>query len=144
MKRIAHISPLFAACMLVTATTEARDMDDQYAVFGVGADNCAAYIVALERGGIAERWYHHWLAGYLSAVNNAGAATFNILGDKDMGDILDWLEGYCTANPNTNYANAVADMVAILYPDRHNMAPDKQGGWNKFTEKPPAQGSPAR
>lgn len=144
MKWIAPVFPLFAAWMLVTAATEARDMDDQYAVFGVGADNCAAYIVALERGGIAERWYHHWLAGYLSAVNNAGAATFNILGDKDMGDILDWLEGYCAANPNTNYANAVADMVAILYPDRQNLAPDKQGGWNKFNEKSPAQGSPAR
>lgn len=143
MKWIAPVFPLFAAWMLVTAATEARDMDDQYAVFGVGADNCAAYIVSRERGGIAERWYHHWLAGYLSAVNNAGAATFNILGDKDMGDILDWLEGYCTANPNTNYANAVADMIAILYPDRQNLAPDKQGGWNKFTEKSPAQESPA-
>ncbi len=120
----------------------ARDMDEQYAVFGVGAENCAGYLVARDRGGAVERWYHHWLAGYLSAVNNAGASTYNILGDKSMADILDWLEGYCAANPNVNFANAVTDMVTILYEDRENMAPGKQGGWNKFTDQPAESPAP--
>ena len=102
MKWITRNSILFVAGMLAATATPARDMDDQYAVFGVGAEDCAAYLVARDRGGVAERWYHHWLAGYLSAVNNAGAATYNILGDKSMADILDWLEGYCAANPNIN------------------------------------------
>ena len=144
MKWITRNSMLFVAGMLAATATPARDMDDQYAVFGVGAEDCAAYLVARDRGGVAERWYHHWLAGYLSAVNNAGAATYNILGDKSMADILDWLEGYCAANPNINYSNAVADMVAILFPDRQNMAPNKQGGWNKFTDHTPGRDSPAR
>jgi len=116
-------------------TALARDMDEQYAVFGVGGDNCATYLVARDQASTAERWYHRWLNGYLTAVNNAGASTFNILGDKSMADMLDWLEGYCAANPNENFANAVADMVAILYEDRQNMAPGKTGGWNKFTEE---------
>ncbi len=115
----------------------ARDMDEQYAVFGVGTENCAGYLVARDRSGSVERWYHHWLAGYLSAVNNAGASTYNILGDSSMADILDWLEGYCAANPNVNFANAVADMITLLYENRQNMAPGKQGGWNKFTEQAP-------
>ncbi len=119
------------------ATALARDMDDQYAVFGVGGENCATFLVARDQAGTAERWYHRWLNGYLTAVNNAGASTFNILGDKSMTDMLDWLEGYCAANPNTNFANAVADMVGILYDDRQNMAPGKSGGWNKFTEEMP-------
>jgi hypothetical protein len=51
-----------------------------------------------------------------------------------MADILDWLEGYCAANPDFNFANAVADMVGILYPDRQNIAPGKQGGWNKLVD----------
>lgn len=118
-------------------TALARDMDDQYAVFGVGADNCATYLVARDQADTAERWYHRWLSGYLTAVNNAGASTFNILGKKSMADMLDWLEGYCAANPNANFANAVADMVAILYNDRQNMAPGKSGGWNKFTKEVP-------
>jgi hypothetical protein len=113
----------------------ARDMDDQYAVFGVGAENCAVYLVARDQRDVAERWYHHWLAGYLSAVNNAAVNTYNILGGKSMADILDWLEGYCAANPNINFSNAVADMVAILYADRQNIAPGKQGGWNKFIDQ---------
>ena len=113
----------------------ARDMDDQYAVFGVGAENCAVYLVARDQRDAAERWYHHWLAGYLSAVNNAAVNTYNILGGKSMADILDWLEGYCAANPNINFSNAVADMVAILYADRQNIAPGKRGGWNKFVDQ---------
>jgi hypothetical protein len=137
---------LFRSALLVLSSLSctnlslARDMDGQYAVFGVGGENCAAYLVARDRAGDIERWYHDWLAGYLSAVNNAGESTYNILGDKSLADILDWLEGYCAANPNSNFSNAVADLVGILYPDRHNIAPDKQGGWNKAVtpaENPP-------
>ncbi len=132
MTRITRLSVLFLITSLFATCAAARDMDDQYAVFGVGAENCAAYLVARERGGVAERWYHHWLAGFMSAVNNAAAATYNILGDKSMADILDWLEGYCAANPNVNFSNAVADLVSILYEERQNFAPGKEGGWNKF------------
>lgn len=130
-----HWIPLVLG-LLNAAPLSGRDMDGQYAVFGVGAENCAVYLVARERGDLSERWYHHWLSGYLTAVNNAAAGTYNILGQKSMADILDWLEGYCAANPNTNLSNAVADMVAILYEDRQNIAPGKKGGWNKFTEQP--------
>ncbi len=133
-------SAVFAVALSAAAMAPARDMDDQYAVFGVGGENCATYLVARDQAGSAERWYHHWLNGYLTAVNNAGASTYNILGDKSMADVLDWLEGYCAANPNVNFANAVAGMVAVLYEDRQNMAPGKQGGWQKFT---PPSNSPA-
>jgi hypothetical protein len=136
MKRTGIFMLLYCLCQL-PATTLARDMDEQYAVFGVGGENCATYLVARDQASTAERWYHRWLNGYLTAVNNAGASTFNILGEKSMADMLDWLEGYCAANPNENFANAVADMVAILYDDRQNMAPGKSGGWNKFTEEAP-------
>ena len=132
---------LFEGCAILLAgflcgsAALARDMDGQFAVFGIGGENCATYLVARDRAGEVERRYHHWLAGYLSAVNNAGASTYNILGAKSMADILDWLEGYCAVNPNTNFANAVADMVGILYADRHNIAPGKEGGWNKVVNQ---------
>ena len=142
MNRMSFFSLLLILGLSHATITVAKDMDGQYAVFGVGAENCAAYLVARDHGGAAERWYHHWLAGYLSAVNNAGASTYNILGSKSMSDILDWLEGYCAANPNTNFANATADMVAILYADRQNMAPGKTGGWDKVIEQPAAVPAP--
>lgn len=131
MKRIARLAVLTAA-LGVSLTANARDMDGQYAALGMGGENCAAYLVARDRGGSAERWYLDWLGGYLTAVNNAGASTYNILGTRSMADILDWLEGYCAASPNANFANAVADMVGILYPDRANLAPGKDSGWRKF------------
>jgi len=132
MKRMTCLRTLLLAASLLASAAQSRDMDDQYAVFGAGAENCAAYLVARDQGGVAERWYHHWLAGFMTAVNNAAAATYNILGDKSMADILDWLEGYCAANPNVNFSIAVADLVSSLYDERQNMAPGKEGGWNKF------------
>lgn len=134
MKRTA-VPAFLTLCLTFAGTGTARDMDGQYAVFGVGSDNCAAYLVARDRAGVAERWYHHWLQGYLTAVNNAGASTYNILGEKQLTDLLDWLEGYCAANPNRNFSNAVADMVTLLYADRSNIGPGKDRGWNKFTDQ---------
>ncbi len=95
--------------LFLALPTHARDVDDQFAVFGVGAENCATYLVARDRGGDTLRWYHDWLAGYLSAVNTAAANTYDNCGDKSMADILSWLEGYCAVNPNMNFTNAVAD-----------------------------------
>lgn len=133
---------LLLIALLTAGGSAARDVDDQYAVFGVGAENCATYLVARDRRGNAEHWYREWLSGYLSAVNNAGASTYNILGDKSPADILYWLEGYCAVNPNANFTNAVSDMVTILYEDRQNMAPGKKGGWNKFNDQPGSAGTP--
>ena len=74
---------LLLSCLALSAA--ARDMDDQFAVFGIGAENCAAYLVARDRGGQSERWYQDWLAGYLSAVNTAAASTYDIRGNSSMG-----------------------------------------------------------
>lgn len=137
MKWTVGLAACIVACLANPAAL-ARDMDEQYAVFGVGGENCATFLVARDQAGVAERWYHHWLNGYLTAVNNAGASTYNILGDKSMADILDWLEGYCAANPNLNFANAVAGMVTLLYSDRQNISPNKDGGWTKFTDPSPS------
>ncbi len=119
------------AFILVSSPLAAKDMDDQYAVYGVGAENCAAFLVARDQGGAANRWYFDWLGGYLSAVNTAASNTYNILGDKTLGDIVSWLEGYCATNPNMNFTNAVADLSTVLYEDRSNTSPHKSGGWKK-------------
>ncbi|MEE9422037.1 MAG: hypothetical protein V3V50_02670, partial [Gammaproteobacteria bacterium] len=44
-------------------------------------------------------------------------------------------EGYCAVNPNMNFTNAVADMTTVLYQERVNLAPGKEGGWNKFVSQ---------
>ena len=123
---------LLLTVFVFASASSAKDIDDQFAVFGVGAENCAAYLVARDRGGQTERWYHDWLAGYLSAVNTAAASTYDIRGGKSLADILNWLEGYCAVNPNMNFTNAVADMATVLFEERENLAPGKKGGWNKF------------
>ncbi len=131
------LKPFFQGLLLLllTAPGHARDVDEQFAVFGVGAENCATYLVARDRSNQSERWYHNWLAGYFSAVNNAAASTYDIRGGKSMDDILNWLEGYCAVNPNMNFTNAVADMTTVLYQERVNLAPGKEGGWNKFVSQ---------
>ncbi len=127
---------LFAGFCLASGAL-ARDIDGQYAVFGVGAEDCATYLVAGERSDGTRDWYRHWLLGYFSAVNNAAANTYNILGDKGLAYLLNCLEGYCAANPTTSFSTAVAEMVSLLYADRQNLAPGKKGGWQKFSDPAP-------
>lgn len=135
MTRI-RTSILLLALPLLADAAVARDIDGQFAVYGAGGENCAGYLVARDRGGPAVRWYVDWLSGYLSAVNNAGAGTYDILGGKRFEDILFWLDGYCSANPETNFTNAVADMTSLLNEDRANLAPDKDSNWGKFAQTP--------
>lgn len=127
-------SALFAVA--ICGPVRARDIDGQFAVYGAGSENCAAFLVARERGGSAERWFLDWLSGYLSAVNNAGAGTYSILGNRRFADILAWLDGYCSVNPDINFTNAAADMTSLLFDDRANLAPHKDENWTKFTQPP--------
>ncbi|MEE9494296.1 MAG: hypothetical protein V3W04_13080 [Gammaproteobacteria bacterium] len=122
--------------LIVTShSLQAKDIDEQFAVYGVGAENCAAFLVAKDAGGQAIRWYFDWLAGYFSAVNTAASNTYNILGEKTIADTSGWLEGYCAVNPNMNFTNAVADLITVMYEERANISPNKTGGWNKFSDQ---------
>lgn len=129
---IKHFLPaLVLLCAAVPV--QARDFEQNYAVFGAGAQPCKVYLLAVEKGGNEQDFFIDWLIGYLSAFNLIMPETYNILGETDFPTAQRWLEDHCRKYPNELFINAVARLTEILYPARH------QAGL-----KNPPQGNPAQ
>ena len=109
-----------ALLMLLTVTTvKARDFEENYAVFGAGAQPCSTYVLSLQKGGKEEDFFIDWLIGYLSAFNLMIPETYNILGETDFPTAQRWLQEHCRKFPNELFINAVARLTEVLYPTRH-------------------------
>ena len=103
----------------LSAVSQARDFEQNYAVFGAGAQPCSVYLLAVEKGGNEQDFFIDWLIGYLSAFNLIMPDTYNILGDTEFPTAQRWLEDHCRKYPNELFINAVARLTEILYPSRH-------------------------
>lgn len=121
------------AALLFAASLQARDFEDNYAVYGAGAQPCSIYLIAVEKGGNEEDFFIDWVIGYLSAFNLIMPETYNILGESDFPTAQRWLQDHCRKFPRELFINAVARLTEVLYPTR------LQAG----LKNPPA-GNPAR
>lgn len=110
-------------------TIYAKDLKDEYAVFGAGGKTCKSFNLALELGGKPYQDYEAWLLGYLSAYNQYTPHTYNILGARRLDQIIAWLNQYCTDNPNQFFVTASAILLKNMYETRRNFSPAS-------TEKP--------
>lgn len=121
-----------AMCQPVSA----KDIDGEFAVFGVGSRTCNAYIEARTTGrGLGP--YVTWMEAYLSAFNLIVASTYNIAGGRDLDAMLKWTDEYCKGKPEELYVNAIAALTVALYPSRTNLAPgkDNEQKWKTLTNE---------
>ena len=124
---------LMLAALLLAAPLQARDFEDNYAVYGAGAQPCSTYLIAIDKGGSEEDFFVDWVIGYMSAFNLIMPETYNILGESDFPTAQRWLQDHCRKYPRELFINAVARLTEILYPTR------LQAGL-----KNPLQGNPAK
>lgn len=111
---------LFMLLMLAATTPlQARDFEDNYAVFGAGAQPCSTYLLAVQKGGNEQDFFIDWLIGYLSAFNLIMPETYNILGESDFPTTQRWLQEHCRKYPRELFINAVARLTEVLYPARY-------------------------
>ncbi|GEM_PF-1513488 len=103
----------------------AKDMDGEFAVFGIGATRCADYLQARRESAATTRRYADWTLAYVSAFNLIVPNTYDLLGDYTLDQALQWLDQHCADNRNTVYVNAVAALSQSLFPSRRNIAPGK-------------------
>lgn len=126
-----------AALTLVLACPPgmARDVNGNYATFGVGSQSCKDYLDARNAGGDLERSFMDWTAGHLSAYNLLLVNTYNILGETSTFDMLANLDSYCRKHQATAYVQALAVQIELLYDVRGNLSPDHSGwkDWLKDT-----------
>jgi len=124
---------LVLAALLLATPLQARDFEDNYAVYGAGAQPCSNYLIAIDKGGSEEDFFVDWVIGYMSAFNLIMPETYNILGESDFPTAQRWLQDHCRKYPRELFINAVARLTEILYPTR------LQAGL-----KNPPQGNPAQ
>jgi len=123
IKQIVSVLLLISA----TAAVEAKDMNQRFATFGLGAKSCAHYLGAVEAGDEMLDYYNNYTLGYLSAFNLIVPSTYDILGERSMSDAFDWLTDYCRKNPQSLYVNAVASLTESYFEKRQNFTPTGEG-----------------
>ena len=86
-------------------------MAGRYLISGIGKDSCISYIDADDEG---RAYYLTWLSGYITAHNFNVEDTYSIVNRKSVSDIETWLRGYCFANTNHTFEQAVKGLVRSL------------------------------
>ncbi len=117
--------------LLVCQSSPARDVNGNYATFGVGSQTCSDYLEARNTGDEAENLFMEWTAGHLSAYNLLLVNTYNILGETSTFDMLAHLDNYCRQNQDSSYIQALAVQIELLYDVRANLSPD-HSGWKDW------------
>jgi hypothetical protein len=117
--------------LLVCQSSMARDVNGNYATFGVGSQTCADYLDARDTGGESEQLFMEWTAGHLSAYNLLLVNTYNILGETSTFDMLAHLDSYCRQNQDAAYIQALAVQIESLYDVRANLSP-AHSGWKDW------------
>lgn len=97
----------------------AADTEGLFAVKGVGALNCAAYVRAAESGSNELAQYSGYLAGYVSAYNEHLADTFDLLPWQSMETLMLVMLRRCRDVPATSFGTAVTGMARFF--DDHKL-----------------------
>lgn len=118
MKRLV---PYAAALCALTLSEPALAVDQNGAYWGFSGITCGQFIDdRVHKTDTVDRW---WLAGWLSAWNDATPNTFNLLGSDDLSGAMLWIENWCRQNPLKSMSEGARELVNVLYPTRQTKAP---------------------
>jgi hypothetical protein len=117
--------------IMLTTTVSAKDIDGQFAVYGIGSNSCTQYNQTRAAGRTINE-YVTWLEAYLSAFNLIVSNTYDIAGGRNLDEFVDWMDDHCKDNPDQAFVNAVATLTTVLYDSRMNLSPQKDNAakWN--------------
>lgn len=117
--------------LLLSHVLQARDFEDNYAVYGAGSDSCGMYLQAMRKGGRELDYFIDWTIGYLSAFNVIMPNTYNILGESDFPTSQRWLERHCQKYPKELFVNALIKLTGVLHPMRYQSSLKNSSGTKK-------------
>jgi hypothetical protein len=113
---------LFTGLLLIVANLAlAADESGNAAIWGAGQKSCFSYLKA--RNSDDDGFYSHYLMGYLTAYNTLTPDTYRISGDKNLIDILGWLDAYCDERQVHGFDQAVLEFITEHYPKRYKRVP---------------------
>lgn len=96
----------------------AADARGDFAVKGIGLAPCGDVAKAIEEQSPLFLQMGGWIAGYITALNQKNAATFDLFSWQDDATVAAAILGWCRANPSARLFEAAAAMAASLEADR--------------------------
>ena len=106
----------------------AHDNSGNYAVWGKGKKSCFGFQQDMAKDNIQN--YKDYMKGFLTAYNVFTEKTFNISGNMNETQIIDWLDAYCADNPMASFESALTNFTFEHYDERSKSARSTGGsGW---------------
>ena len=121
-KKLLRLMLVFAVSVGVLGVSrEGAAMDANGMYWQVSAVSCWEFVESRRNG--TDGPFKWWLAGYLTAMNDLLAETYNLVGSDDLSGPMLWIENWCGKNPLRGLAEASSALVHELYPRRQQSAP---------------------
>lgn len=113
--------PDLAAALLIGilagAPARAADAEGNLAIKGIGLAPCGDYVAALDARDARLEVFFGWASGYLTAVNRYESGVYDVIDWQSDGYIAISLRGWCVANPERRFFDAVFAMAQSLLPE---------------------------
>ena len=105
---------------LFSISAYAADAQGNYAIWGAGKKSCISYTKAREAGDYDS--FKHYLMGYLTAYNLLAENTYRISGNKNLDEMLVWLDDYCELKAIHSFEQALTELIVENYETRKKSA----------------------
>lgn len=111
---------LFAGlgALALATSAVAADKAGHFALKGAGLASCTRFVEALQSESKEALLFAGWVHGYLTAMNEVNAETYDILPWQQPNMVLLSLDQYCRANPELRFFQAVVAMRRSLESQR--------------------------
>lgn len=129
----AAVPLLMAVSLFISMSTLAADAGGNYAIWGVGQSSCHKFLKSREAD--ESRQYKDYLMGYLTAFNTLSDDTYNISGKTKLGEIEQWLAGYCDLHQIESFNRAIQQYATEHFDARLTVSPGSSKGWGAKSTK---------
>lgn len=116
MKRLVFALTV-ASIGLLSVTLNAADGQGRFTVKGAGAVECTRFSAAVRDRGADLISFAGWVEGYLSAMNRYEPGIYDMAGWRGTEVMLAALSGYCGANPESGFHEAMVKMAEQMRPN---------------------------
>jgi hypothetical protein len=108
-----------AIMLLVAGPLTAADAEKRFAVKGVGAAKCSAFIKSFDSRATEDiALFAGWISGFISALNEGIDNTFDLAPWQSPEVLVLLMRDLCGKKPEEPYYRAAAGLVSILGRDR--------------------------
>lgn len=107
-----------AAAALLASTARAADAQGGFAIKGAGAVPCARFIEDWEAEGRNMALYAGWIDGYVTAMNQTMAETFDLTPWQNAETLLGLMRRGCEATPETRFMDRLVALLRDMSPIR--------------------------